>query len=94
MFAAALDSSDRADLIGERTLGRAARQRLARLPDGSGLLLTSQRYLTPKNADIHEKGLMPDVEVEEPEVEFGAEAPTSDRTLDRALQYLAEKRAA
>jgi carboxyl-terminal processing protease len=94
VFAAALDSSDRADLIGERTLGRAARQRLTKLPDGSGLLLTSQRYLTPKNADIHEKGLMPDVEVEEPEVEFGADAPTSDRTLDRALQYLAEKRAA
>jgi len=94
VFAAALDSHDRADLIGERTLGRAARQRLTKLPDGSGLLLTSQRYLTPKNADIHEKGLMPDVEVEEPEVEFGADAPTSDRTLDRALQYLAEKRAA
>ena len=67
---------------------------MTKLPDGSGLLLTSQRYLKPKNADIHEKGLMPDVEVEEPEVEFGAEAPKSDRTLERAMQYLAEKRAA
>ncbi len=40
VFAAALDGNSRADLIGERTLGRAARQRLVKLPDGSGLLLT------------------------------------------------------
>ena len=38
VFAAALDGNDRADLVGERTLGRAARQRLVKLPDGSGLL--------------------------------------------------------
>jgi carboxyl-terminal processing protease len=94
VFAAALDGNDRADLIGERTLGRAARQRLARLPDGSGLLLTWQRYLSPKSADIHEKGLLPDVEVVEPDVEFGAEAPATDRALDRAIQHMAERKAA
>lgn len=93
-FAAALDGNQRADLIGERTVGRAARQRLTKLPDGSGLLLTSQRYLTPSSTDIHEKGLAPDVEVESPEVEFGAEAPAADAALTRALQYLAEKKAA
>ena len=78
----------------DRTLGRAARQRLARLPDGSGLLLTWQRYLSPKSVDIHEKGLMPDVEVAEPDVEFGAEAPATDRTLERAIAYMAERKAA
>ena len=94
VFAAALDGNDRADLIGERTLGRAARQRLTRLPDGSGLLLTWQRYLSPKSVDIHEKGLLPDVEVAEPEVEFGAQAPAADRALERALQHMTEKKAA
>jgi carboxyl-terminal processing protease len=91
VFAAALDGNARADLIGERTLGRAGRQRLTRLPDGSGLLLTWQRYLSPQGAEIHEKGLAPDVEVAQPEVEFGAQAPAQDRVLDRALQYLAEQ---
>jgi carboxyl-terminal processing protease len=94
VFAAALDGNARADLIGERTLGRAARQRLVKLPDGSGLLLSSQRYLSPTSEAIHEKGLTPDVEVEQPEVEFGAAAPAGDATLDKALERLALQKAA
>ena len=41
-----------------------------KLPDGSGLLLTNVRYLSPSSAAIHEKGLTPDVHVPEPDVEL------------------------
>ena len=88
VFAAALDGNERAELVGEHTLGRAARQRLVKLPDGSGLLLSNVRYLTPKNGAIHERGLVPDLEVEEPEVDFGAEPPAGDATLDKAIDRL------
>ena len=44
------------------------------------------RYLTPKNNAIHERGLAPDVEVDEPEVDFGAEPPAGDATLDKAIE--------
>jgi carboxyl-terminal processing protease len=88
VFAAALDGNERAELVGEHTLGRAARQRLVKLPDGSGLLLSNVRYLTPTNDAIHERGLVPDVEVDEPEVEFGAEPPAGDVTLDKAIDRL------
>lgn len=94
VFAAALARNKRGELIGERTLGRAARQRLVALPDGSSLLLTNVRYLAPDNSAIHEKGLEPDVEVEEPDVDFGTVPPAGDPTLDRALERLAEKKAA
>lgn len=94
VFASALDGNDRAELIGERTLGRAARQQLVKLPDGSGLLLSSTRYLTPKNEGIHERGLTPDVEVDQPDVEFGATPPAKDETLDKALEHIADKKAA
>lgn len=94
VFAAAIAGNDRAELIGERTLGRAARQQLTRLPDGSGLLLTSLRYLSPAKEEIHERGLIPDLEVPQPEVEFGAPAPATDLTLQRALEHLAAKKAA
>lgn len=94
VFAAALDGNDRADLVGEHTLGRAARQRLIKLPDNSGLWLTYVRYLTPASNAIHEKGLDPDVEVEQPEVEFGSEPATTDATLQKALEQLAQKKAA
>jgi carboxyl-terminal processing protease len=94
VFAAALDGNNRAELIGEHTLGRAARQQLIKLPDGSGLLLTNLRYQTPAGKDIHEKGLEPDVAVDAPDVEFGSEPPTSDPILEKALQVVAEKKAA
>jgi len=94
IFASAMGGNDRAELIGERTLGRAARQQLVKLPDGSGLLLSSVRYLTPMNEGIHERGIGPDVEVDQPDVEFGAAPPAKDATLDKALERLAEKKAA
>jgi carboxyl-terminal processing protease len=94
VFAAALDDNARADLVGERTLGRAARQRLVKLPDGSGLLLSTERYLTPSKTAIHERGLTPDVEVDQPDVEFGAAPPAGDPTLDKALERLGTLKAA
>jgi carboxyl-terminal processing protease len=88
LFAAALTGNKRAALIGERTLGRAARQRLVRLPDGSGLLLTHLLYLTPSEAVINEKGLTPDIAVDQPDVEFGQPAPATDTTIDKAIEHL------
>jgi carboxyl-terminal processing protease len=94
LFAAALDGNKRTELVGERTLGRAARQRLIKLPDGSGLLLSTVRYLSPSNDAIHEKGLTPDVPVTQPDIEFGAEPPAGDPTLDKALEQIDVKNAA
>jgi carboxyl-terminal processing protease len=94
IFAAALAGNKRASLIGERTLGRAARQKLVRLPDGSALMLTHLIYLTPASVAIHEKGLVPDVGVEQPDVEFGQPPPAKDSTLDKAIESFAAKAAA
>jgi carboxyl-terminal processing protease len=95
LFAAALDGNKRTELVGERTLGRAARQQLVKLPDGSGLLLSNVLYLTPASEPIHEKGLLPDVAIDSPDVEFGAQPPPGDPALDAALARLAgEKKAA
>src|SRR5262249_59080701 len=85
VFAAALDAKNRATLVGEHTLGRTARQRLVKLTDGSALWLTYMRYLTPSGDQLHEKGLKPDVEVDEPDVEFGATPPAADPVLDKAI---------
>ena len=94
LFASALIGNQRAELIGGRTIGRAAVQKLTKLPDGSGLWLTTTRYLTPAGNPLHEKGLEPTVAVEEPDVEFGQPAPTTDAALDKALERFSEKKAA
>src|SRR5713101_5237444 len=94
IFAAALVGNQRAELIGERTIGRAASQKLVRLPDGAGLWLSTTRYLTPAGAPLHEKGLEPTVPVDDPDIEFGQPAPATDPILDKALERLSEKKAA
>jgi carboxyl-terminal processing protease len=94
VFAAALEGNKRADLIGEHTLGRAGLQKLVKLPENRGLWLTYARYLTPDGKPIHGKGLEPTVQVDEPDVEFGAPAPTTDPVLDSAVQRAKTKRAA
>lgn len=94
VFAAALSGNKRASLIGERTLGRAARQKLVRLPDGGALMLTHLIYLTPASVAIHEKGLIPDIGVEQPDVEFGQTPAAKDPTLEKAIESFAQKAAA
>jgi carboxyl-terminal processing protease len=85
LFAAALSGNKRADLIGERTLGRAGLQKLVKLPDGRGLWLTYARYVTPDGELIQGRGLTPDVAVDEPDVDFGEPKPAADAILDAAI---------
>jgi len=91
LFIAALDGNGRADIVGERTLGRAGIQKLVQLPENRGLWLTYAKYLTPKGDAIHGKGIEPDVRVEEPDVEFGVPAPEKDVMLDTAIDHLRKK---
>jgi carboxyl-terminal processing protease len=94
VFAAALDGNNRADLVGERTLGRAALQRLVKLPENRGLWLTYARYLTPAGESIQGKGLKPDVEVEDNDVaDFGQVVSDKDPILDAAIARAAKKAA-
>ena len=94
IFASALAGNRRAELIGGHTLGRAAEQKLVKLPDGSGLWLTTTRYLTPDGSPLHEVGLEPLLAVDEPEVEFGQPPPTTDPALEKALERVRQKKAA
>jgi carboxyl-terminal processing protease len=94
LFASALLGNKRAELIGEHTIGRAATQQLVKLPDGTGLWLTTAKFLTPDGSPLHEKGLEPTTVVDQPDVEFGQPAPATDPVLDKALERLAQKKAA
>ncbi len=91
VFVAALTDNERARTVGERTLGRAAAQKLVKLPDGSALWLTYARWLSPKGTAIHGTGLVPAVPVAEPDPEFGAAPSTEDPILDKALETIAGK---
>ena len=91
VFAAALQDNQRAELVGEHTIGRAAVQKLVKLPENRALWITYARYLRPGGEPIHGPGLKPSLEVAEPDVEFGAPAPTTDPILDAAVARLKTK---
>jgi carboxyl-terminal processing protease len=95
VFAAALAGNKRATVVGDRSQGRAGRQKVVPLPDGAGLMLTHLLYLGPGGAALQERGVTPDVAVDVPTVDFGVEPPAGDAALDKAVEALtAVKKAA
>jgi carboxyl-terminal processing protease len=93
IFVAALTGNDRAEVIGVKTSGRAAMNKLVKLPDGTGLWLSWTRFVGPTGTPIHGKGVEPTLPVDEPDVEFGSTV-TSDPILDKALERAPAARAA
>ena len=88
IFAAALSNNKRAVLVGEPTAGLAGVQRLVRLPEGHGLMLTTERYLQTDGVPIHSRGLRPNVLVEIPTIGFDEQKPTGDPVLERGVKEL------
>jgi carboxyl-terminal processing protease len=95
IVAGSLLDSERAQVVGEHTFGRAGVQKAIPLPDG-GLLLTVAKYATPKGNPIHGHGIAPSVPVQVPDdLVPGSEA--GDLILDKAREVLkspAKKKAA
>eukprot|EP00965_Chrysotila_dentata_P118786 3927852-Pleurochrysis_carterae.AAC.1 len=56
----------RATVVGSTTYGKAVIQTVSALSDGSGVVVTTARYETPKRTNINLSGIKPDVEKECP----------------------------
>jgi carboxyl-terminal processing protease len=60
----AMKDTRRAVIVGEKTFGKGSVQTVLELQNGEGLRLTTARYYTPSGITIHEKGIVPQVELE------------------------------
>lgn len=93
IVAGALRDNGRATLIGEPSFGKASVQNVLPLRDGSAVLYTIAKYLTPNGDNIHEVGIPPDVQIDlSPEalkIYYDPDAYTyeSDAQLQAALAY-------
>jgi carboxyl-terminal processing protease len=74
IVAGALQDYKRAIILGEKSFGKASVQNIIPLEDGSALKLTVAYYYTPLGRLIHNKGIVPDVQV------------TMDEKQEEALQ--------
>ena len=78
VLAGALQDYDRATIAGTRTYGKGSVNILLQLKDGSGLYITTARWLTPNGRLIEGKGIGPDYELE----------LEGDEAIQWALDYL------
>lgn len=63
IVAGALRDNKRAVILGETTFGKGSVQTVIPMRDDSAIRLTTSQYLTPSGNVIHNKGIVPDVEV-------------------------------
>ena len=69
IVAGALQDNKRAKIFGEKSFGKASVQSIQEMFDGSALKLTTARYYTPNDRNIHGNGIEPDVKIEFKELE-------------------------
>jgi len=65
IVAGALQDYNLATIVGNTTFGKGSVQEFEVLPDGSALKLTTAKWFTPNERQIDEKGIEPDIVVEE-----------------------------
>ena len=63
-------------------------QEINKLPDGSALHITIQKYLTPNGIDIHKKGITPDYIVDFTEEDI---KNNKDPQLEKACEVLQQQ---
>lgn len=87
ILSGALKDNHRATIVGEQSFGKGLVQEINKLPDGAGMNITIQRYLTPSGTDIHKKGITPDVVIELTKENVEAK---DDVQLKKAIEVLKE----
>ena len=78
-------------LVGTTTFGKGIVQRILKLSDGSAVKLTVSKYYTPNGNNIHEIGIVPDIEVPFEAGPYREDG--TDNQLNRAVEVLKEKMA-
>ncbi len=90
ILAGALRDNRVATLVGNHSFGKASVQNVRQLADGSALLVTIAKYLTPDGEDITKRGISAEVQVLMPTREAEAELEMPDEKTDLQLQKAIE----
>ncbi len=90
ILAGALKDLGKAKTCGVKTYGKGVIQQVLTLADGSGIKITSEKYLTPNKTEINKIGIEPDEKVELPDtVENVLLVEEKDDTqLQKAMEML------
>lgn len=90
ILAGALKDNNRAIILGRQSFGKGSVQSVLPLPDGSGLRLTTSKYLTPSGISIHGTGITPDIVVKRV-VHEPKESEDKERQLDQLFEKVQDE---
>lgn len=80
IVAGAVQDRKRGKLVGETTFGKGSIQSAEDLPQGTGIHITTDKWLTPTGKSVANTGLAPDITIEEDDDQ------KKDAQLDKALE--------
>lgn len=80
IVAGAVQDRKRGKLVGETTFGKGSIQSAEDLPQGTGIHITTDKWLTPTGKSVTNTGLAPDIKIEEDDDQ------KKDAQLDKALE--------
>lgn len=91
IVAGTVQDSGRGKLVGENSFGKGTIQDSRELGGGTGIHVTTAKWLTPKGRWIHNEGLVPDIKIED--ISDGSadgqlKKDDQDEQLDKALEVL------
>ncbi|MCM8797782.1 MAG: S41 family peptidase, partial [Candidatus Omnitrophica bacterium] len=91
IVAACLQDYGRAIIVGTKSFGKGSVQSVFPLGDGSALRLTTSKFFTPSGKVINEKGVVPDVVVEEEKNKYRNPEVSRDEDINAIFEEIENK---
>lgn len=88
IFSGAMQDYKRAELIGEKSFGKGSVQEAIDLKDGSGLHVTVAKWILPDGTWINEKGVNPDIKIDNKADNGNTLTRQADQQLEKAVERL------
>jgi carboxyl-terminal processing protease len=91
IVAGALADYKRAIILGVKSFGKGSVQTIIPLSDGSALRLTTSKYYTPLGKEIHGKGVLPDITVEDGVIEVAKKEELQSQKPEDIFEEIEDK---
>ncbi len=87
LVAAAIKDNNRGQVVGEKTFGEGAQQKVFDLPDGGAVILSVAKYQTPSGKAFESEGITPNVAVVSTPEETADDSDNSDQAHPSAGRH-------
>lgn len=85
IIAGSLRDNIKAVIIGENSFGKNSIQHIIPTHNGTGLILTTDKYILPNGEDIYQKGITPDIKITDEKIEADYQLEKAKEIINRRI---------